>query len=232
MAWRKRVSLSEYTSYQRLKGVHWAPWLASVAKLQPERRRQLLQVILSEWNSYYRHFVQTRYEWFYYTGQHRQVSSFFHWQLRQERWLPTTHGVLSAASYVLAPLRQVRVLLGDLVPYVDCDEALARNSRAFFEDIGVKAELDRDTLISVLRYLRGRRLPGDYWTDGRLGHLKETYRLLAQQIDEGEHSEKLALPLLGEDKQFRDSSDLVWKDDPELGAVFPEFERYAWEPAL
>jgi len=233
-AWlgEEEINLYEYTSYQRLTAIHWAPWLTRLSALQPRIRREALQVVLGAWGSYYSGFVETTYEWFYRTDYRKRVSSYFSWQLRNEEWLPTTMGLMRPGPNVFAPLRQIRALLGDLIPYVDCDEAVAKNARIFLEHIGVKTDLDIEALVSALTFLGSQNPAREYWTDRRLACLKEIYRALAQQIDQDEPSALAGILLLKADRQFTEALGLVWNDDPQIGQVFPDFDAFAWVPPI
>jgi hypothetical protein len=234
-AWlgKKEINLYEYTSYQRLTSIHWAPWLSKLPTLRPRTRREALQVILRAWGSYYSSFVEIAYEWFYRTDYRKRVSSYFSYQLRNEEWLPTTIGPMKPGPSVFAPLRQVRSLLGDLVPYIECDDFDAKNARTFLEHIGVNTELDIEALVSALAFLGSRNPAPEYWTDQRLAHLKELYRSLAQQIDQDQlPASAVVLMLLRADRQFANTSSLVWNDDIQIGQLFPDFNAYAWVPPM
>jgi len=228
----KEIKLYEYTRYQRLTEIHWAPWLTRLSTLQARTRREALRIILQAWSSYYSNFIGTKYEWFHYNDNQKSVSSYFSWQLRNEEWLPTTMGPMKPGPNVFAPLRQVKVLLGDLVPYIDCDENHAKNARTFLDHIGVKSEVDVEALMSALAYLGSQNLVTEYWTEQRLVNLKELYRALAQQIDEDEPPAFSGLVLLGANKQFTHATSLVWKDDPQIGQAFPDFASYVWVPPI
>jgi len=228
----KEIKLYEYTRYQRLTEIHWAPWLTRLSTLQARTRREALRIILQAWSSYYSNFIGTKYEWFHYNDNQKSASSYFSWQLRNEEWLPTTMGPMKPGPNVFAPLRQVKVLLGDLVPYIDCDENHAKNARTFLDHIGVKSEVDVEALMSALAYLGSQNLVTEYWTEQRLVNLKELYRALAQQIDEDEPPAFSGLVLLGANKQFTHATSLVWKDDPQIGQAFPDFASYVWVPPI
>ena len=227
---KQAINPYEYTDYQRLRGLQWVPWLGGLSTLQLEMRRQVLETILRGWSSYYENFVKTKYEWYFRRPNQCEVPSFFSWQLQHKEWLPTTHGVMLAGPNVFSPNRRIKSLIGDLAPYVDCSETVAKDARAFFENIGVKADLDVEGLVSILRYLASRNLPPEYWTEHRLACLKEAYRALAQQIDENNGSSLAGVLLLRNDKRF--AAGLVWKDDQTIGSAFPDFDAYAWVPAI
>lgn len=141
-------------------------------------------------------------------------------------------GPMKPGPNVFAPLRQIRALLGDLVPYVDCDEAVAKNARTFLEHIGVKTDLDVEALVSALTFLGSQNPAPEYWTDQRLSCLKEIYRALAQQIAQDEPPALAGILLLRADRQFAGTPSLVWNDDPQIGQVFQDFDAYAWVPSI
>lgn len=230
--WEKEIGSHYSTQYRRVTEIHWAPWLTKLSRLERVTRKQILKRILQGWSSYYSNFATTTYEWFYRNENRMSVSSYFSWQLRNEEWLPTTMGLMKPGPYVFPPLRQIRVLLGDLVPYMDCDEDDAKNARNFLDHIGVKAELDVEALVSALAHLASRNPPPEYWTEERLDHLKELYRALAKQIDPTYPHDFTKLPLLKANKQFADAPSLVWNDNPQIGQMFAHFDTYAWVPTM
>ncbi|MEM2514889.1 MAG: hypothetical protein QXU81_11385 [Candidatus Bathyarchaeia archaeon] len=196
-----------------------------IASQDAGKLKRYLVFLLQHWDDYYSKFEKSSFCWFHYTPRYKEVPSYFIFQLKTFRWLPTTHG-LKEASQTFAPFREIKSIIGHIFPYVDIPEELARRNKDFLKLIGVKTEANLQTLISILNKIRELEV-----NDAVKAQLGCVYKKLAN-ICEEEKIERIDenILILNTEGEFKPSNELIWIDNPYLGELFKKELPTAWVP--
>jgi len=187
-----------------------------------EKLAKYLNFLLDHWNDYYKNFLVSIYRWFYYTQRSETVPSYFEYQLKGSRWLPTTKG-LAIPSEVFAPLREIKKVGGNIVPYLKIPEEKARQRKEFLQFLGVRTEVDLKMLLSILSKARHSEVD-----DELKKQLTELYKKMADLCEDESIEEEVYI--LDRKGKFQPSRNLYWLDVPEIECVFGEELPLAWVP--
>ena len=180
--------------------------------------------ILKNWG-YYRRFINSPYEWFYYTDRRKRITSYFTFQIKENPWLPVADG-LKRPTEVFAPYKEIRRVLGELVPYLKIDEKTARDAEEFLKLIGVHTTLDRDALVLALKNAKMFVVSKELRR-----RIQAIYSRLLEHIREGDCISE-SVHILSEDGEFHPSHTLYWNDCLKIGEVLKNegHVNFAWIP--
>jgi len=181
-----------------------------------------LGFLLEHWNEYYKFHENSRYHWFYYSPGSKEVPSYFAYQLKTHKWLPTTKG-LAKSGEVFAPLREIKRVGGSLISYLKISEEQARQKKEFLQFLGIETEVSLSMLLSVLPMAREVEV-----NDALKAQLGRIYQRLATLCEDEKIEEEVYI--LDKRGSFEPSKSLYWLDDPETESVFGEDVPAAWVP--
>jgi hypothetical protein len=181
-----------------------------------------LNFLLEHWDEYYKLHENSTYHWFYYSLGSKGVPSYFAYQLKTHKWLPTTGG-LAAPGEVFAPLREIKRVGGGLISYLKISEEHARQKKEFLQFLGIETEVSLPMLLSVLSKARDVEV-----NDALKAQLERIYQRMATLCEDEEIEEKVYI--LDRKGNFQPSKNLYWLDDPETESVFGEEAPAAWVP--
>lgn len=183
--------------------------------------------IIHHWDEYYKAYMKAPFNWFHYTSHSKDVPSYFIFQLKTCRWLPTTQG-LKVPSETFFPTREIKRIAGHVVPFVELSQEEMRSFYEFFEFIGVTTKLDIDSLHEVLEKARSFPITEEFKKQ-----LEMLYERLYVEIEKFSDGEKPVYEwhLLARNEEFLDASKLFWIDDPELEEQFGTELSIAWVPS-
>jgi len=230
---REDCSLPYSTWYRRISDIsaldHWHE-----IEWHPQNAAIMLSYLVQHWNNYYEQHKTSQYEYFYYSDKTQYIPSYLEYQLRETKWLPTTKGLKKPSKEIFLPRKEIQRVAGDLVPYLilpdGCNEQEFFNQgREFFEEfLSLRTNLD----IHTLKYLLEIVHEYDNVDDRIKRCLKEIYRSLGKLLLEDDIELWGRIKLLTEANTFKDSTDLYWKDDYDLGQYFRDIEKalFAWIP--
>ncbi len=217
--------LSEVLSYGRnhsIETMYLDGFDECVLSSDIEKLAKYLDFLLDHWDDYYKKFVNSIYRWFYYTSNFKSVPSYFTYQLKRQKWIPTTKG-LAIPSEVFAPLREIKKVGGNIVPYLKIPEEKARQRKEFLQFLGVKTEVDLKMLLSILSKARHSEVD-----DELKKQLAELYKKMANLCEDESIEEEVHI--LDREGNFQPSRNLYWLDIPEIECVFGEELPLAWVP--
>lgn len=187
-----------------------------------EKLAKYLEFLLEHWDDYYKRHTDAAYRWFYYFEHIKNIPSYFAYQLRVSKWLPTTKGLASARG-VFAPLREIRKVGGNLVSYLRIPEEKARQSQEFLQFLGIEMDVSLKMLLSILSIAKDSEV-----NDALKNQMVEIYRRLSRFCeDESINDEVWILDRKG---NFQPSKKLYWLDDPMTEEVFAQDVPAAWVP--
>jgi hypothetical protein len=190
-----------------------------------EKLKTYLIYLLQNWHSYYKQFEKSQLYWFHYTPRSKDVPSYFIFQLKTCKWLPTTHG-LEEAQHTFAPYREIKSTIGHFFPCLDVSEELARRNKDFLELIGVQTEVNLKTLISVLN--KAKNFEVNDALKRQIGYVyKKLASICEQEKVENIDEEVFILDVKG---TFKPSKELIWIDNLFVGETFKEDLPIAWVP--
>jgi len=187
-----------------------------------EKLAKYLTFLLEQWDEYYSLYKESPHRWFYYYENHRNVPSYFTYQLKTGKWLLATEG-LCAPSEVFTPLRKIRRVGGRLIPYLNISEDHAKQHMEFLQFLGVQTEFNLQMLLSILENARNAEVNDDLKVQ-----LTRVYQIMAT-LCEGEQIEE-EVYILDREGNFQPSQELYWLDDPKIEALFGEKLPAAWVP--
>ncbi len=224
-----RGKMSYSTGYQRISDITCLDGWDEIQWSQ-ESAKLMLKYLIKHWESYYKLHLESRYKYFYQVGRSEKVSSYLTWQLLETPWLPTTKGLMKPSAEVFVPSSKIKRVAGDLIPYISIPEGWKEQEflgigKKFFEFLGIRTDLDRESLQSLLQFIQKRPIDDDLKL--HLSHIYQAFgRLLEEENELGE------VKLLPESGTFEDSSTLYWNDDHDLGTHFQGIEgvHFAWVP--
>jgi hypothetical protein len=181
-----------------------------------------LNFLLEHWDDYYKNYLETKCHWFYRRPQEVSVHSYFAYQIKTSKWLPTSQG-LKVADEVFAPFREIRRIGGNLLAYLNIPEQQARKSEEFLQFLGVKTKIDLQILLHILDKAKNTKV--DDMLKAQLSHI---YREIVD-LCKDEKIEKEVF-LLDENGDFKPARELVWMDYPIAKEAFQKKLSVAWVP--
>ncbi|MEM3622097.1 MAG: hypothetical protein QXU33_05875 [Candidatus Methanomethyliaceae archaeon] len=181
-----------------------------------------LNFLLKDWEEYYKLHENSTYHWFHYLPKSKSVPSYFIYQLKMHKWLPTTEG-LARPREVFAPLREIKRVGGSLIPYLKISEEQARQKKEFLQFLGIETEISLRMLLSVLSKARDVEV-----NDDLKAQLERVYQKIATLCEDEKIEEQVYI--LDRKGSFQNSKTLYWLDDPEAERVFGDEVPAAWVP--
>jgi hypothetical protein len=186
------------------------------------KMEKYLNFLLNHWQEYYKSYGDSKYSWFYYRPDEKEIPSYFVYRLKKCTWLPTSEGLRSAKD-TFAPLREIRLVGRNLLPYLNVSEEQARENKEFLRFLGIETEINLQMLLSILKRAKDVEV-----NEVLKKQLSRVYQKMADLLE----SEKIeeAVSLLTTDDSFVLSQELHWMDDPGAEEVFRGEIPAAWVP--
>jgi hypothetical protein len=181
-----------------------------------------LNYLFEHWDEYYKLHENSMYHWFYYSPGSKSVPSYFAYQLKTQKWLPTTKG-LATPGEVFAPLREIKRVGGGLISYLKMSEEQSRQKKEFLQFLGIETEVSLSMLLSVLSKARAVEV-----NDALKAQLERVYQRMATLCEDEKIEEQVYI--LDRKGNFQPSETLYWLGDPETDSVFGEEVPAAWVP--
>jgi len=193
-----------------------------VVAQDPGALLKYMEYLLDHWQDYYNSFVNSTFCWFYYTDNRRNVPSYFTYQLKASKWIPTAKGY-AAPGEVFAPLREIKKVGGNLLQYLRISEEKARDKKEFLEFLGIKTQISLSLLLSILYIIKNENV-----TEELKSQLCRIYSRLVYLCEDELIGEEVYI--LNKKNVFQPAKTLYWLDDPETENVFGEDIPAVWVP--
>jgi len=225
-SWLREGGYDEYSTQTPTVSVKYLDGFDKcVASQDATKLLKYLILLIEHWDHYYKFHTESSYYWFYYNPYKKGVPSYFTYQLKTYKWLPTSQGLM-IPSGAFAPFREIKKVGGNFLPYLKISEQQARKAREFLQFLGIKLEVDLEMMLLVLDKLK------DIEVNNILKkQLSYIYKKLAN-IFEDKKIEKIDKDILILDTRgnFQPSRELIWADYPEVEEIFRGELPFAWVP--
>lgn len=180
-----------------------------------------LNFLVDHWDDY-EDSTMCNMDWYHYQPHSDEIPSFMAYELKTSPWLPTSKGIAEPTGSFL-PLKPIKNLCGDLVPYLIISEARLSRSKEMLRYLGVIMKESFPMLLSILS------LAQNVEVNARLKkQLEKIYQRLSHLCADEVIKEEVYL--LDNHNDFKLSTDLYWLDDREAADAFGEDIAAIWIP--